>query len=132
MQAAISRRLVAIAGALAVASMARAQQATPQFVGRWTGHVPGLGNAEIVVTAVRANGQVDGQMVFPDQSQTFTFGERLDIAKSINHGVVEGSLLTIETAMGGSYRLTLESGSLRGDYVRGNTYKVPVTFQKAA
>jgi len=131
MQAAISRRFVAIAGALTVASMAHAQQATSQFVGRWTGHVPGLGNAEIVVTAVRANGQVDGQMVFPDQNQTFTFGEKLDIAKSINHGVVQGPSLTIETAMGGTYRLNLESGSLRGEYVRGNTYKVPVTFQKA-
>ena len=131
MQPAISRRLVAIAAALTVASMAHAQQATPQLVGRWTGHVPGLGNAEIVVTAVRANGQVDGQMVFPDQNQTFTFGEKLDIAKSINHGVVQGFSLTIETAMGGTYRLNLESGSLRGEYVRGNTYKVPVSFQKA-
>jgi hypothetical protein len=131
MQAAIFRRLVAIAGALTVASMAHAQQATPQFVGRWTGHVPGLGNAEIVVTAVRANGQVDGQMVFPDQNQTFKFGEKLDITKSINHGVIQGPSLTIETAMGGTYRLNLESGGLRGEYVRGNTYKVPVTFQKA-
>jgi hypothetical protein len=131
MQAVMSRRFVAIAGALTVASMAHAQQATPQFVGRWTGHVPGLGNAEIVVTAVRANGQVDGQMVFPDQNQTFTFGEKLDITKNINHGVVQGPSLTIETAMGGTYRLNLQSGSLRGEYVRGNTYKVPVTFQKA-
>ena len=68
---------------------------------------------------------------FQIESQTFTFGEKLDIAKSTNHGVVQGSLLTIETALGGTYRLTLESGSLRGEYVRGNTYKVPVTFQKA-
>ena len=109
----MSRRLFVITGALTVASMAHAQQATPQFVGRWKGHVPGLGNAEIVVTAVRADGQVDGQMVFPDQSQTFTFGEKLDIAKSTNHGVVQGSLLTIETALGGTYRLTMESGSLQ-------------------
>ena len=92
--------------------------------------MPGLGDAEIVVAAVRADGQVDGQMVFPDQQQTFTFGDKLDIAKSINHGVIQKSSLTIETALGGTYRLTMGSNSLNGEYVRGNTYKVPVAFQK--
>jgi hypothetical protein len=132
MQGSMSRRLFVIAGALTIASMARAQQAMSQFVGRWKGQVPGLGDAEIIVVAVRANGQVDGQMVFPDQKQTFAFGDKLDIANSTNHGVVRGSSLTIETAMGGTYQLNMASSSLNGEYVRGTTYKVPVTFQKVS
>ena len=130
MQGSMSRRLFVTTGALTIASMARAQPSMSQFVGRWKGHVPGLGDAEIIVAAVRADGQVDGQMVFPDQQQTFTFGDKLDIAKSINHGVIQKSSLTIETALGGTYRLTMGSNSLNGEYVRGNTYKVPVAFQK--
>jgi len=130
MQGSMSRRLFVITGTLTIASMARAQPSMSQFVGRWKGHVPGLGDAEIIVAAVRADGQVDGQMVFPDQQQTFTFGDKLDIAKSINHGVIQESSLTIETALGGTYRLTMGSNSLNGEYVRGNTYKVPVAFQK--
>ena len=89
MQGSMSRRLFVITGTLTIASMARAQPSMSQFVGRWKGHVPGLGDAEIIVAAVRADGQVDGQMVFPDQQQTFTFGDKLDIAKSINHGVIQ-------------------------------------------
>ena len=130
MQGSMSRRLFVIAGTLTIASTAHAQQSMSQFVGRWKGHVPGLGDAEIIVVAVRANGQVDGQMLFPDQKQTFAFGDKLDIANSINHGVIQGSSLTIETAMGGTYRLNMASSSLNGEYVRGNTYKVPVAFQK--
>lgn len=84
------------------------------------------------MVAVRASGQVDGQMKFPDQNQTFAFGDKLDIANSVNHGMIQGPSLTIETAMGGTYRLTMGSSSLTGEYVRGNTYKVPVTFQKAS
>jgi len=130
MQGFISRRLLVMAGPLTIASVAHAQQSMSQFVGRWKGHVPGLGDAEIIVVAVRANGQVDGQMVFPDQNKTFAFGDKLDIANSINHGVVRESSLTIETAMGGTYRLNIGSSSLDGEYVRGTTYKAPVTFQK--
>jgi hypothetical protein len=132
MQGSMSRRLFVTAGTLTIASTARAQPSMSPFVGRWKGQVPGLGDAEIVVVAVRSNGQVDGQMMFPDQKQTFAFGDKLDIAKSINHGVIQGSSLTIETALGGSYRLTMGSNSLNGEYVRGNTYKVPVTFQKVS
>jgi hypothetical protein len=131
MQGSMSRRLFVIAGTLTIASMAHGQQSISQFVGRWKGQVSGLGDAEIIVVGVRANGQVDGQMVFPDQKQTFAFGDKLDIANGINHGVIQGSSLTIETAMGGTYRLTMASSSLNGEYVRGNTYKVPVVFQKA-
>ncbi len=44
-------------------------------------------------------------MTFPEQAKTFKFGDKLDIVNSINHGVVQGSVLTIETALGGTYRL---------------------------
>ena len=132
MQGSMSRRLFVTTATLTIASMARAQPSMSQFVGRWKGHVPGLGDAEIVVVAVRADGQVDGQMVFPDQKQTFAFGDKLDIANGVNHGVIQGPSLTIETAMGGTYRLNVGSSSLTGEYVRGNTYKVPVAFQKAS
>ena len=126
----MSRRLF-ILGGLSISSLAHAQPSGSPFVGRWTGHVRGLGDAEILVSDVRANGQVDGTMTFAEQSKTFNFGDKLDMVNSINHGVVQGSSLTIETALGGTYRLSLAGGRLAGEYVRGTTYKVPVTFQKA-
>jgi hypothetical protein len=127
-----SQRLLVLLATLASAVVvAYAQQAQSPFVGNWRGHVQGIGNAEIAVIAVRTDGVVDGKMVFPDQGQSFVLGEKLDIARSINRGVVQGSTLTIETAMGGTYRLNLVGGQLSGDYIRGNTYKVRVSFQRA-
>src|SRR5713101_1151596 len=93
--------------------------------------LPEIGDAEIAVIVVRPDGLVDGKMVFPNQGQTFILGEKLDIARGMNRGVVQGSTLTIETAMGGTYRLNLVGGQLSGEYIRGNTYKVQVTFQRA-
>ena len=124
-----SRRGI-ILGGLVISSLAHAQPSGSGFVGRWTGNVRGLGDAEIVVTGVRGNGQVDGTMTFPEQDKTFKFGDKLDIVNSINHGVIQGSVLTIETALGGTYRLNLADGRLTGEYVRGTTLSVPVTFQK--
>lgn len=131
MRGATSRRVFMIAGALAVTSVGHAQQSTSPFVGRWTGPVQGVGEAEIIVSGVRANGQVDGRMVFPEQNKTFTFGDKIDLANGINHGVVQGSSLTIDTAYGGTYRLNMAGSNLSGEYVRGTTYKVPVNFRKA-
>ncbi|WP_421996633.1 hypothetical protein [Reyranella sp.] len=125
----LSRRLFILAG-LALGSAAHAQPSASRFVGRWTGHVRGLGDAEIVVTAVRPNGQIDGAMTFPEQGRTLAFGDKVDIANGINHGVVRESVLTIETALGGTYRLNLVEGGMSGEYTRGTTMKVPVTFQK--
>ena len=122
-------RRVFILGGVAVSSVAHAQS-SGSFVGRWTGNVRGLGDVEIQVTGVRANGQVDGTMTFPEQAKTFKFGDKLDIVNSINHGVVQGSVLTIETALGGTYRLNMANGRLTGEYLRGTTMNVPVTFQK--
>jgi hypothetical protein len=124
-------RRVLILGGLMISSLAYAQPSGSSFIGRWTGNVRGLGDAEIQVTGIRANGQVDGTMTFPEQAKTFKFGDKLDIVNSINHGVVQGSALTIETALGGTYRLNMANGQLTGEYLRGTTLNVPVTFQKA-
>ena len=124
-------RRVLILGGLMISPLAYAQPSGSSFIGRWTGNVRGLGNAEIQVTGVRANGQVDGTMTFPEQAKTFKFGDKLDIVNSINYGVVQGSVLTIETALGGTYRLNMADGRLTGEYLRGTTLNVPVTFQKA-
>ena len=124
-------RRVLILGGLMISSLAYAQTSGSSFIGRWTGNVRGLGNAEIQVTGVRASGQVDGTMTFSDQAKTFKFGDKLDIVNSINYGVVQGSVLTIETALGGTYRLNMAEGRLTGEYLRGTTLNVPVTFQKA-
>jgi hypothetical protein len=124
------QRLFVLSATLAWAVVAYAQAQSP-FAGNWRGQVPGIGDAEIAVIVVRPDGLVDGKMVFPNQGQTFILGEKLDIARGMNRGVVQGSTLTIETAMGGTYRLNLVGGQLSGEYVRGNTYKVRVSFQRA-
>jgi hypothetical protein len=124
------QRLFVLSATLASAVVAYAQAQSP-FAGNWRGQVPGIGDAEIAVIAVRPDGLVDGKMVFPNQGQTFILGEKLDIARGMNRGVVQGSTLTIETAMGGTYRLNLVAGQLSGEYIRGNTYKVRVSFQRA-
>jgi hypothetical protein len=130
MRAMSSRRIFVLGAVLGFTQTAQAQQSSSPLVGRWTGHVPGLGAAEIVVLAIRANGQVEGRMVFQEPEKTLLFGDKLDIVKGISHGVAKGAELTIETAMGGTYRLSLVGAQLSGEYVRGTTYKVPVTFQK--
>ena len=77
---------------------------------------------EIIVAAVRADGQVDGQMVFPEQSKTFTLGDKLDIAQE--HQPWRDSRIVTDNrdgSMGGTYRLNhREDSSLNGEYVRGN------------
>ena len=51
--------------------------------------------------------------------------------KSTNRGVVSGSKLTIDAALGGRYELNLSGNRLSGVYTRGTTYSVPVTFTKS-
>ena len=52
-------------------------------------------------------------------------------SKNINHGVVSGPALAIESALGGSYELALDGDRLSGVYTRGTTYKVAVTFTRS-
>lgn len=101
------------------------------FVGNWKGDVPGISAARLFITAVKPNGQVEGRMEFDLQSFVSTFADKPDSTRNTSKGVVSGSVLVIDAALGGRYELTLNGGSMTGFYTRGTTYKVPVTFTKA-
>lgn len=101
------------------------------FVGNWQGEVPGIGAARLIVTAVGPGGLVAGRMEFDLQSFVSTFADKHDSVKNTNRGVVSGSLLVIDSALGGRYELNLEGNRLNGVYTRGTTYRVPVTFTKS-
>src|SRR5262249_23704642 len=100
------------------------------FIGNWQGEVPGIGPARIVITGVGPNGQVQGSMEFELRSFVSTFADRADSVKNTNHGLVSGSSLVIEAALGGKYELTLGDNRLSGTYTRGTTYRVDVTFTR--
>jgi hypothetical protein len=106
-------------------------QAGSAFIGNWQGDVPGISAARLIVTAVKPNGQVEGRMEFDLQSFVSTFGDKADSSKNTNHGVISGSTLIIESALGGRYELNLSGNRLSGVYTRGNTYRVAVTFNKS-
>jgi hypothetical protein len=124
-----SRRAFVAALFLLVPGLARAQGAA--FVGNWQGDVPGIGAARLIVTAVKPNGQVEGRMEFDLQSFVSTFADKADSVKNTNRGVVSGSVLAIDAALGGRYELNLEGGRLSGIYSRGTTLRVPVTFTRS-
>jgi hypothetical protein len=126
----MQRRSVFLAGLL-LALPCQVQAQGAGFVGNWHGDVPGIGAARLIVTAIGANGLVAGRMEFDLQSFVSTFGEKADSVKNTNRGVVSGSQLVIDAALGGRYELNLEGGRLSGVYVRGTTYRVPVTFTKS-
>ena len=126
-----SRRVLVGMLLASLPSLGYAQSAGGPFVGTWKGEGPGISEATMIITAVGQNGQVEGRMAFTAQSFTATFADKYDVAKQTNHGVVSGSTLTIETALGGRYVLRLEGDRLTGRYVRGTTYDVPVTFRKS-
>ena len=125
-----SRRAL-IAAPLLLLPLQGHAQAGSAFIGNWQGDVPGISAARLMVTAVKPNGQIEGRMEFDLQSFVSTFGDKADSIKNINYGVISGSTLVIESALGGKYELTLEGNRLSGFYTRGNTYKVPVTFNKS-
>jgi hypothetical protein len=102
------------------------------FVGTWQGDVPGISAARLTITAVRPGGQIEGRMEFELQSYVSTFGDRPDSVKNINRGVVSGSVLVIDSALGGRYELSLAGNRLSGVYTRGTTYRTAVTFNRAA
>jgi hypothetical protein len=124
----VLRRTVVVAALALLAVQARAQAG---FIGNWQGDVPGIGAARLFITAVRPNGQIEGRMEFDLQSFVSTFGDKPDSSKNINHGVVSGSGLEIESALGGTYELSLSGNRLSGVYTRGTTYKVAVTFTRS-
>ena len=124
-----SRRALFVAPLLLLPLQGHAQ-AGAAFIGKWQGDVPGVSAARLFITAVKPNGQVEGRMEFDLQSFVSTFGDKPDSVKNINYGVISGSTLVIEAALGGKYELSLNGKQLSGFYTRGNTYKVAVTFIK--
>ena len=126
-----SRRAFVVAALLSAPLAVLAQQAGVGFVGEWQGQVPGLGDARLIVTSVRPDGQVEGRMEFALQSFVSTFGDKPDSGKRINRGIVTGSTLSIESALGGKYELSRNGDQLSGTYTRGTTMNVAVSFKKA-
>jgi hypothetical protein len=125
----LSRRVLVVAS-LAVVPVSSLAQQGPAFVGQWQGQVDGIGNARLIITAVRPNGQVEGRMEFDLQSFVSTFGDKADSVKNTNRGIVSGPTLTIDSALGGTYRLTLAGDRLAGTYVRGTTFSGSAAFKK--
>jgi hypothetical protein len=126
----MQRRRVILAGWLLVLPFHGHAQGAG-FVGNWQGDVPGVGAARLFVTAVGPNGLVAGRMEFDLQSFVSTFADKADSVKNTNRGVVSGSQLVIDSALGGRYELNLKGGRLSGVYARGTTYRVAVTFTKS-
>jgi hypothetical protein len=124
-----SRRVFAASLLALVPLQAIAQGAG--FVGRWQGDVPGISAARLIITAVRPDGLVEGRMEFDLQSFVSTFADKPDSVKNTSRGVVSGSALVIDSALGGKYELTLQGGRLNGVYTRGTTMRVPVTFTRS-
>ena len=125
-----SRRFLVLAVVLSLPLAALAQQPGGGFVGEWQGQVPGIGDARLIVTSIRPDGQVEGRMEFALQSFVSAFGDKADSAQRTNRGVVSGSTLTIESALGGKYVLNRAGDQLNGNYTRGTTMNVAVSFKK--
>ena len=102
------------------------------FVGEWQGTVDGLGETKIVITSVSPDGRVEGRMEFALHSFVATFDDKPHPIGKTSLGVVSGGTLTltIEAALGGTYRLTLSGDSLAGSYTRGTTFSGKATFRR--
>lgn len=111
-------------------AQAHTQQGVSAFIGEWQGQVEGIGATHLVIAAVRSTGQVEGRMEFSLQSFVSTFGDKVDATKNTNFGVVSGSTLSIETALGGKYELAINGNQLTGTYTRGTTYRGSASFTK--
>jgi hypothetical protein len=111
--------------------VAVAQQAAG-FVGQWQGTVDGIGEAKIIITGVRPDGLVEGRMEFALHSFVATFSDKSHPIEKTSVGVVSGGTLTltIEAALGGTYRLALSGDNLSGSYTRGTTFSGKATFRR--
>jgi hypothetical protein len=105
-------------------------QAPAGLIGQWQGQVEGIGGVRLFVTGVSPSGQIEGRMEFDLQSFVSTFADKADSTKSTNRGVVSGNTVTIDAALGGTYRLTLAGNRLAGRYTRGTTFDGAATFVK--
>jgi hypothetical protein len=109
---------------------AHTQQGASAFIGEWKGQIEGIGEARLVIAAVKSNGQIEGQMEFSLKSFVSTFGDKADSAKNTSLGIVSGSTLSIESALGGKYELARTGNQLTGVYTRGTTYRGSASFTK--
>ena len=69
-------------------------------------------------------------MEFDLRSYAADFGDKADPARKINRGTISGSTLTIDSALGGTYRLSLSGDRLTGTYTRGTTFSGAATFKR--
>jgi hypothetical protein len=113
------------------ASLGHAQGTGSALVGNWAGEVEGIGGARLIITAVKPGGQVEGRMEFDLQSYVSPFADVADSGPNkTNHGILSGSALRIESALGGTYDLALQGDLLTGTYVRGTTFQGKATFRR--
>lgn len=100
------------------------------FVGQWEGEVDGIGRARLIIVAVKPSGQVEGRMEFELHAYTSTFGDKADSGAKTSLGMVSGQALTIESSLGGTYRLAMSGDQLAGTYSRGTTFSGKATFKR--
>ena len=124
------QRIVLTVLALLLAFGTGSAQQAGGVVGLWQGTVDGIGEAKIVITGVRADGRVEGRMEFALQSHVATFADKPHPVQNTSVGVVSGNTLTIEAALGGTYRLTLAGDTLAGSYTRGTTFSGKAEFRR--
>lgn len=122
------RRFVIMAGLML--SPAAIAQPAGGLVGRWQGEVDGIGAATLIVTAIKPSGQVEGRMEFVLQSFVSTFGDKADNGLKTSYGAASGTTLRIDSALGGTYMLTLQGDRLSGTYTRGTTFSGKASFRK--
>jgi hypothetical protein len=128
----LSRRIFFFTLSLLLALGTSLAQQAGGFVGQWQGTVDGIGEAKIVITGVRPDGRVEGRMEFALHSFVATFSDKPHPIEKTSVGLVSGDTLalTIEAALGGTYRLTLSGDSLAGSYTRGTTFTGKATFRR--
>jgi hypothetical protein len=128
----LMQRLVVATLALLLAGGTSIAQQAGGFVGQWEGTVEGVGEAKIVITGVSPDGRVEGRMEFALHSFVATFADKAHSTEKTSVGVVSGSTLTltVESALGGTYNLTLSGDSLGGSYTRGTTFNGSASFRR--
>jgi hypothetical protein len=87
------------------------------FLGEWQGEVEGIGEARLRITAVKSNGQVEGELELPSRSFIGKFDDKGNgTIATTSRAVVSGRALAIDTASGERYALLLEGNRLTGTY----------------
>jgi hypothetical protein len=114
----------------AVCLFSEAGHAQSGFIGQWQGEIESIGKARLIITAIKPTGQVEGRMEFELQSYVSTFGDKANSSTNTNYGMVSGTTLAIEAALGGQYALSLEGNTLSGTYSRGTTFRGKASFTK--